>query len=144
MFISLSTAIFALATLVCWSHYGLEGVWYISRIIKKKRNTPISFGMLRNMYIILYCVAAAIGGILSGDIIWAFSDFAVGIMTCMNIAAVMKNRKEITLETKSYLNLATNIKQYSIIVKIYQLSAKIIRTVIIKFVKISVRIIIIR
>ena len=102
MFISLSTAIFALATLVCWSHYGLEGVWYISRIIKKKRNTPINFGMLRNMYIILYCVAAAIGGILSGDIIWAFSDFAVGIMTCMNIAAVMKNRKEITLETKSY------------------------------------------
>ena len=102
MFISLSTAIFALATLVCWSHYGLEGVWYISRIIKKKKSTPIGFGMLRNIYIILYCIAASFGGILSGDIIWAFSDFAVGILTCLNIAAVMKNRKEIVLETNSY------------------------------------------
>lgn len=101
IFISLSTAFFALATLICWAHYGLEGLHYItekhnSASIREKRYKP------KKIYIMLYCLAALFGCFLSGGFIWSLADLTVGIMTLLNVCVIFMRREEIAEETRRF------------------------------------------
>jgi AGCS family alanine or glycine:cation symporter len=86
-----SICLFAYATVICWAHYGLEGLYYLSP-------KPI----YRRIYIAVYGAAAFIGAVASFGIVWEMADFAVGAMTILNTICVTVSADDVTKITLSY------------------------------------------
>ncbi len=87
-FMALAVLFFGFATVVCWSHYGVVCIEYIS----KKRWT-------KRIFVAIYLIFAALGGIASSEIVWLTADMAVGIMTLINLIVLVFMRKEIREES---------------------------------------------
>jgi AGCS family alanine or glycine:cation symporter len=92
-FLAFSVLCFAFATVVCWAHYGIESVGYFST----KRSVKIWF-------ILLYVLSVFCGSFLASDIIWELADFAIGIMTVINVSLICLLSKEVKKETELYFN----------------------------------------
>ena len=118
LFISLSVALFALATLVCWAHYGTEAIAYLrgkrkSRADKTGGEPPrfpsacsvTGVGRGRGLpaadavYILVYCTAAALSAKISGEAVWSLADLSLAAMTVINLPALFPERKLIAAET---------------------------------------------
>lgn len=80
---------FGFATVICWSHYGAEGVYYICP-------RPAA----RMIFLLLFSVAVFLGGILGSDMAWQTADLAVGAMTVINLLVLLFGQKEIAEETR--------------------------------------------
>lgn len=106
IFLALSIAFFALATVVCWAHYGLEGIFYI--VSRKRNGAPQLCGAANKAYIAAYSICAAAGVFVSGDTIWALTDLAVGIMTTVNTLSVCAQSDAVALETRLYFSRREN------------------------------------
>ena len=106
IFLALSIAFFALATVVCWAHYGLEGIFYI--VNRKNGGAPRSCGTPNKIYIAAYSLCAAAGVFFTGDMIWALTDLAVGIMTTVNTVSVCAQSDAVALETRLYFSRSKN------------------------------------
>ena len=91
MFMAVAALFFAFATVICWWSYGRAGVIYIFR----KRRAALLFS-------VLYVVAIALGGVISSDLAWQAADTSIGVMTIINVAALVLMRREI-LERSSFL-----------------------------------------
>ena len=90
-FLALSVVCFALATVLCWGHYGMESVRYFSG---KKR--------YRNAFNLIYAVSVAVGSVLSSDIIWDTADFAIGAMTVINLCILVVMSGDVKKATDEY------------------------------------------
>lgn len=89
--LSISVFLFAFATIVCWGYYGKECVYFI---VKNKR--------FEKVYYCFYIITVLFGAFASLDVIWQLADFAVGIMTLMNLYILGKMNREIRKETLTY------------------------------------------
>ncbi len=87
-FIGISTAVYALASIVCWSYYG---VCALETITKNKRS--------RILYLIIYSIAGILGGIFSPSLVWEISDISVALMTICNTICVMLLWRNVKHET---------------------------------------------
>lgn len=87
-FIGISSAIYALASVVCWSYYGISALNFL-------RANKIS----RVLYLIVYSTAGMIGSIFSPNIVWEISDLTVALMTIFNTICVIKLWKKVRSET---------------------------------------------
>ncbi len=87
--ITASIFLFAFATLICWSFYGVESIVYLvgNKCTKKKKN------VITKVYIILFCITAGAAGFIKSDLMWAVSDLTVVLMTMLNIWGLINNRK---------------------------------------------------
>ncbi len=92
-FIALSVVLFALATVLCWGHYGMESMRYIS-----------SGKQARSFFIFLYCACVVIGSVFSGDAVWECADFALGGMTLINLSVILAMSGEVKEETVRYFS----------------------------------------
>lgn len=90
-FISVAVLLFGLATVLCWGHYGMESVRFLSR----KKYAKI-------LFIIVYSLAVFLGSVISPSVIWDCADFSIGIMTVINIIMLLKMNTEVKLETELY------------------------------------------
>ena len=90
-FIAVSVLLFGLATVLCWGHYGIEGV----RFLSKKKTAKISF-------IVVYSFAVLFGSVISPDIIWDGADLSIGAMTVINVIVLLKLNAEVRKETELY------------------------------------------
>jgi AGCS family alanine or glycine:cation symporter len=90
-FIAISVLLFGLATVLCWAHYGIVSVKYLS---SRRFVIPI--------FIAVYSTAICLGSVLSADIIWDGADLSIGIMTFINVAILIKLSGEVKRETESY------------------------------------------
>jgi AGCS family alanine or glycine:cation symporter len=90
-FIAISVLLFGLATVLCWAHYGIVSVKYLS---SRRLVIPI--------FIAVYSTAICLGSVLSADIIWDGADLSIGIMTFINVAILIKLSGEVKRETESY------------------------------------------
>ncbi len=90
-FIAVSVVLFGLATVLCWGHYGIESVKYLS---DKKFYT--------STFIICYTVCVVSGAVLSGKFIWEAADFAIGGMTVINLCVLLCMSGEVKEETEKY------------------------------------------
>jgi AGCS family alanine or glycine:cation symporter len=72
-FIALSSALYALASVVCWSYYGSENI----RFLGWKQNS-------RRLYIILYSATGIIGATMAPAFVWDISDLSVSVMALFN------------------------------------------------------------
>ena len=80
---------FGFATVICWSHYGAEGVYYLCPRPSARR-----------VFVALLAVAVFFGGIFSAELAWQTSDLAVGAMTVINLFVLLLGEREIVEETR--------------------------------------------
>ncbi len=83
---------FGFATVICWAHYGMECVTYLTR-------RPL----LRRGFVAAYGAAVLIGALVAPDAVWSVADFALGAMTLINLATICALSDEVKQETETYL-----------------------------------------
>lgn len=99
-FIAVSVLLFGLATVLCWAHYGREGIKYFS----KKES-------VRGTYIVLYTLSVLLGAVLSTEPIWQVADLSIGVMTVINLLALLLLNREVKQETEGYFERAKKNEQ---------------------------------
>ncbi len=82
----LATAIFffALSTVICWSYYAVESIYYFT---KKE--------IYKKVYIVAYCGFCIIGSVASLGAVWELSDITIALMTIINCSALILLKNEI-------------------------------------------------
>ena len=92
VFMALAVLLFGFATVICWAHYGLESVRYLS-----------DRSMVSRLFLLLYVTSVPFGAFASSDIIWQTADFAVGAMTLINVTVLCFMSREVKNETDLWL-----------------------------------------
>ena len=87
-FISISIAVFAFASIVCWGYYGSRCLAEFTASARAKK-----------IYLALYGVTCVIASVMREGILWAASDITVALMTAVNLAAVLWLKREVREET---------------------------------------------
>ena len=90
-FIGISSFIYALASVVCWSYYGVSALAYLGG----KKNSRI-------LYLLVYSFAGIIGSVFSPYLVWEISDLTISLMAIVNTACVIALYKEIKTSTDDY------------------------------------------
>jgi AGCS family alanine or glycine:cation symporter len=91
LIVTLSVFLFGLSTIISWSYYGDRCVVYL-------------FGV---RYVFLYrcCYVGftCLGAVLALEVVWAYGDLAMGLMTVPNLIAVLLLSPVIVKITKDYV-----------------------------------------
>ena len=97
-FVAISVAFFAFATVLCWSHYGTEALWYLT----KSRRAP---------YFLLLAIATATvaGALAAPALVWELTDAVLGTMTLLNLAALLFSRHRIHAETEAFFTVGVDV-----------------------------------
>ena len=90
--LSISVILFAFATVLCWAHYGAEAVAYLSP-------KP----SLSSAFRVVYSLSVCLGALAASDWVWELADFCVGLMTLINLTALLLLRREVRRETEIWL-----------------------------------------
>ena len=90
-FLAIAVLLFGLATVLCWAHYGMEGVRYFSRS-----------DLARGIFVVAYATSVLLGAIVSTDAIWEIADLSIGVMTAINLSALLLMSREVKEETVGY------------------------------------------
>ncbi|MBE6531125.1 MAG: sodium:alanine symporter family protein [Ruminococcaceae bacterium] len=93
IFLGISVLCFGFATIICWAHYGIESVRYLS---DKK--------IIKNTFIAIYAISAFMGGIISSESVWGVADLAIGGMTIINVVIICLMYKEVKSDTEDYFS----------------------------------------
>lgn len=93
IFLGISVLCFGFATIICWAHYGIESVRYLS---DKK--------IIKNTFIAIYAISAFMGGIISSESVWGVADLAIGGMTIINVVIICLMYKEVKNDTEDYFS----------------------------------------
>jgi AGCS family alanine or glycine:cation symporter len=92
VFLTVAVLLSGFATLLCWSHYGMESTAYLS-------GRP----HLRRTFLWIYVASIPIGALFAADFVWDLSDLATGGMTLINVAILLAMRREVREETQLWL-----------------------------------------
>lgn len=95
-FMSIAVLCFGFATIICWAHYGVESVDYLT---KKRFAKPI--------FIAVYCTSVFVGAFATSEWIWQAADLAIGVMTLINVPVLFLSRKKIKNETDIFFSKKT-------------------------------------
>ena len=90
-FLAVAVLLFGFATLICWAHYGIESLAYLS----PRRG-------VRQGFVLVYCLFAVIGAVSAPSSVWTAADLAIGAMTLINVAVLFLGRREVRRETFLY------------------------------------------
>ena len=90
---------FGFATVICWAHYGMECVSYLS-----------ACRTWRWAFIAMYGVAVAVGAVTAPDAVWGVADLALGAMTIINLAVICSMSGEVVGETMEYIKFIKSKK----------------------------------
>ncbi len=89
--VTLSVFLFGLSTIISWSYYGDRCVEYL-------------FGVRYVIYYRLFYVGfTCLGAILALELVWAYGDLAMGLMTVPNLIAVLLLSPVVVKITRNYL-----------------------------------------
>ncbi|MHC4944223.1 MAG: alanine/glycine:cation symporter family protein [Planctomycetota bacterium] len=89
--VNLCVFLFGLSTIISWSYYGDRCVEYL-------------FGVRYVMlYRLFYVCFTCLGAILALEVVWAYGDLAMGLMTVPNLIAVLLLSPVIAKLTKNYI-----------------------------------------
>ena len=92
-FLAIAVLLFGLATVLCWAHYGAEGIGYFSR-----------HKSVRNTFTVAYSLCVLLGAVVSTDLLWEMADLSIGVMSAINISALLALSPEVARETEYYLH----------------------------------------
>ncbi|MFA6948833.1 MAG: amino acid carrier protein [Eubacteriales bacterium] len=91
MFLAISTALFALASYLCWAFYGAAALSALT----------VSPGA-RKVYLALYCISAFYAAAASSEVMWQLADLSVSAMAMLNVACLCRMSGEVSAYTKEY------------------------------------------
>lgn len=92
-FLCAAVLFFGFATVVCWGHYALEALSYLT----KSRGVRIGF-------IILFSLGAAVGTVAAPAALWQIADIAIGAMTTINLLVLLMMQGEVRRWTVDYFS----------------------------------------
>lgn len=90
-FLCAAVLFFGFATVVCWGHYALEALSYLTK------NKGVRLG-----FIILFSIGAAVGTIVAPTALWGIADLAIGAMTLLNLGVLVLLQGEVRKWTLDY------------------------------------------
>jgi AGCS family alanine or glycine:cation symporter len=90
-FMSIAVLCFGFATIICWAHYGIESVDYLTQ---RRFAKPVFIGA--------YCLSVFVGAFAASEWIWQSADLAIGVMTLINVPVLFLSRAEIKAETDRF------------------------------------------
>jgi AGCS family alanine or glycine:cation symporter len=77
LLVTLAVFLFGLSTAISWSYYGDRSILYLAG---PRWVMP---------YRIVFCVANFLGAVYSLELVWAFGDMALGLMTIPNLISIL-------------------------------------------------------
>ncbi|MBQ4054199.1 MAG: sodium:alanine symporter family protein [Clostridia bacterium] len=86
--VSISIFFFALATLICWSYYGLEAVKFITPGIGWQK-----------LYLAFFCLSVVPMCCMDTAFLWEVSDTVIALMTVINVGVLIARSGEISRDT---------------------------------------------
>ena len=90
-FLCVMVLFFGFATVVCWGHYALEALSYLT----KSRGVRVGF-------ILVYALGAAVGTVAAPAALWSVADLAIGAMTLINLAVLLLMQREVRAWTVDF------------------------------------------
>jgi AGCS family alanine or glycine:cation symporter len=72
-FVAISSSVYALASVVCWSYYGSECLTYLAAKEKPRR-----------LYLLLYSATGILGATMAPSFVWEISDLSISLMALCN------------------------------------------------------------
>lgn len=96
-FLSAAIFCFGYATVLCWADYGASGIRFLGR----------SDG-LKKVYYALFIVCIPIGCAIAPGAVWSVSDFAIAMLTGINLFMLFHLRGEIREETAKRFGTISN------------------------------------
>jgi AGCS family alanine or glycine:cation symporter len=82
---------FGFATVVCWGHYALEALSYLTE------NRGVRAG-----FIGVFSLGTAVGTVVAPTALWQVADLAIGAMTLINLAVLLLMQGEVRRWTVDY------------------------------------------
>ena len=92
VFICVAVLCFGVATVICWAHYGSVCVSFLCGSVTAKK-----------IFVFIYSLCVLGGALVSSELAWQLSDFAMGIMTLINLSVIVFMWREVKEETELYL-----------------------------------------
>ncbi len=77
LLVTLAVFLFGLSTAISWSYYGDRSILYL---VGPRWVVP---------YRVVFCVAHFLGAVYSLELVWAFGDLALGLMTIPNLISIL-------------------------------------------------------
>lgn len=90
-FLCAAVLFFGFATVVCWGHYALEALSYLTQ------NRGVRLG-----FICLFSLGAAVGTVAAPTVLWSIADLAIGLMTLLNLGVLTLMQGEVRQWTVDY------------------------------------------
>jgi AGCS family alanine or glycine:cation symporter len=91
LLITLAVFLFGLSTAISWSYYGDRSILYLAG---PRWVVP---------YRVVFCVAHFLGAVYSLELVWAFGDMALGLMTIPNLISILLLTGVVKGWTKEYV-----------------------------------------
>ena len=91
--LAVSVLLFAFATLLCWSHYGAECLYYLTGKDRVRWMIPIVLS------------ATVVGSVAAPAVLWELTDLVVALMTILNVTALLASRRTVIAETQVFLRM---------------------------------------
>ncbi len=92
LLITLAAFLFGLSTAISWSYYGDRSILYLAG---PRWVVP---------YRVVFCVMHFLGAVNSLELVWAFGDVALGLMTLPNLLSILLLTGKVKLWTKEYVD----------------------------------------
>lgn len=92
--LALLVLFFAFATVICWAHYGRSALSYFSG----RRALHIG-------YLVLLALSVFYGTNAAPTSVWTMADFAIGVMTLINVFVLWAMRGEVKGETVHFIQM---------------------------------------
>lgn len=90
----IAVLVFAFCTIICWFYYGSESLRYLFGEKNHRSSTYI--------FLFVYTAFVLAGSIISGEILWSFSDFTISLMTIINVFSLFLSFGEIKKSTDEF------------------------------------------
>jgi len=92
LLVTMAVFLFGLSTAISWSYYGDRSILYLAG---PKWVVP---------YRIVFCVVVFLGAVNSLELVWAFGDVALGLMTLPNLLSILLLTGKVKLWTKEFVD----------------------------------------
>jgi AGCS family alanine or glycine:cation symporter len=96
-FFALSILLFGVATVICWAHYGMTCVSYLTAGRKCQRSA-------QGVYTVLLAASLAVGAVTAPTLAWTVADAAIAVMTILNLVILLVMHREVGSETQILLS----------------------------------------
>jgi AGCS family alanine or glycine:cation symporter len=91
LLVTLAVFLFGLSTAISWSYYGDRSILYLAG---PRAVVP---------YRVVFCIMHFLGAIFSLEVVWAFGDMALGLMTLPNLLSILLLTGQVMRWTREYV-----------------------------------------